>query len=209
VFDKLFSPFSDKEGNFMLRDNKGLVTPLVVILFLLLPGCSTNGGGGGGITIAQIDGTGPTVTLGAGQPGGQDVAVSTGGSDQNTKLRSKTGSLNLLAMSKDPESGVQALEIWVEKKTTSCDANGHCSTRAPIQLEKPRFESTSPQKHPGESTADTRILAQALDLSMEIPQGSVSGGDSLTVVFVIYAKAVNHLGGRVQTPKLTATWSEP
>jgi len=43
----------------------------VVSLFVLLAGCQQNGGEG--ITIAQNDGTAPTLVLGASQPGGQEV----------------------------------------------------------------------------------------------------------------------------------------
>jgi hypothetical protein len=183
------------------------INPLAVVLLLLLAGCPPSPGGG--ITIAQIDSSVPTLTLGAGQPGGQDVSVIAGGSGQNGKLTSKTGALNLLATAKDPESGVQAVEIWVNKKTTSCDVNGVCRTQQPGLLGKPTFESTSARKKPGETTAESSILAQSLDLSQEIPQMSVPPGNSLTVDLIIYAVAVNNLGGRTQTPEITATWREP
>jgi hypothetical protein len=183
---------------------------VAAVTFSSCNSCNSGGGGsGGGITIAQSDSTAPTLTLGAGQSGGQDVTVSAGGSAQNMKLTSKTGALNLLATAKDPESGVQIVEIWVGKKTTSCDANGICKTTGPGLLGKPTFESTSPQKKPGETAAESSIMAQSLNLSTEIPQGSVPAGQSLTVTLIIHAVAVNHLGGRTQTPELTATWSEP
>jgi len=171
--------------------------------------CSTSGSSGGGITISQNDITAPELTFGAGQPSGQNITVSAGGAGQNMNLTSKTGALNLLATAKDSESGVQAVEIWVNKKTTRVDANGIASTTGPGLLGKPTFDSTSAQKKPGETTAASSILAQALNLSTEIPQGSAPAGESRTVTLIMYAVAVNHLGGRTQTPELMATWSEP
>ncbi len=179
----------------------------VTILFLLLTTCSKSSGGG--ITIAQSDGTAPTLSLGAGQPGGQNVSVSGGGSGQTMKLTSKTGVLNLLATASDPESGVDTLQIWVNEKTTTCDAAGLCKTIGPGLLGKPTFDSTSPQKKPGDATAASSILAQALDLTKEIPQGSVPGGGTLAVDLIIYARAVNNLNGQTLSPVLTVTWSEP
>jgi hypothetical protein len=183
---------------------------VVFFLLLLLIGCQPPSGGGGGITIPQSDGSAPELSLGAGQQGGQNVTVSAGGSPQNLQLISKSGSLNLLATANDPESGIQALEIWVNKVTTSCDlVNNICTQSGPGLLSSPMFESSSPQKQPGDTTAAGSILAQALDLSQQIPQGSVAAGHSRTVTLTIYAVAVNHLGGRTQTPEIKAVWSEP
>lgn len=187
------------------------ITLLAGILVLSLASCQSSGGG---ITIAQNDSTAPTLTFGVGQPagqsaGGQNVTVSAGGSAQTMKLTSKSGALNLLATAKDPESGIQAVEIWMNKKTTSCDAGGICTTNNPGLLGAPMFESTSPQKNPGQTTPDGSILLQAVNLSMEIPQASVLAGESLRVSLIFHAVAVNHLGGRTQTPEITATWSEP
>ncbi len=187
----------------------GLV--MFIVATVTLSSCNGGGGGGGGITIPQNDSTSPILTLGSGQQGGQNVTVSGGGSGpgQNMKLTSKTGSLNLLATAKDPESGIQAVEIWVNGETTFCDANKICKKTGPGLLGKPTFESTSPKKNPGETTPDSSILAQPLNLSTMIPQGSVQPGESRTVTLIISAVAVNHLGGRTQTPEIKATWSEP
>lgn len=168
---------------------------------------NSGGGGGGGITIAQSDGTAPTLTLGVGQPGGQNISVSAGGSNQNMTLTSRTGSLNLLATAKDPESGVQAVEIWFNKESTFCRAAGPCTHVGPGLLGKPSFESTSPQKKPGETAADSSILAQPLNLSAEITR-KLLPGESLSVTLTFFAVAVNHLGGRTQTAEIRATWSE-
>ena len=137
------------------------------------------------------------------------MGVSAGGAANSGTLISKTGSLNIAATANDPESGVQALEIWVSKKTTSCDANGICSTSGPGLLGQPRFQSTSPKKNPGEVTSAASTLLDVLNLSTEIPQGTISAGSSRAVDIIIQAVATNHLGGKAQTPSLTLTWSEP
>lgn len=168
---------------------------------------NSGGGAGGGITIAQNDSTAPTLTLGAGQQGGQNINVNAGGSDQNMTLTSKTGSLNLLATAKDSESGVQAVEIWVNRESTFCAAASNCKHVGPGLLGKPTFESTSPQKKPGETAAESSVLAQSLNLSAAIPQ-KLLPGESRSVIFTIHAEAVNHLGGRTRTHTITATWNE-
>jgi hypothetical protein len=184
------------------------ITSFLLALLLALTAC-TPGGGGGGITIAQNDSTPPTLTLGAGQPGGQNISASAGGTGQSMTLVTKTGPVNLVATAVDPESGIQTVEIWVNQTITSCDANDVCQTSGPGLLGQPTFDSTSPQKQPGETTAESSIFATPLDLTTQIPQGSVSTGNTLTVDLTIFAVAVNHRGGRTQTPDLTLTWSEP
>jgi hypothetical protein len=177
------------------------------VTVLLLIGVACNGPNGG-IVIPASDSTGPTLALGAGQPSGQNITVNAGGSGQNMQLISKSGVLNLVATANDPESGIQAVEIWVNKRTISCDANESCSITPTLQG-IPMFESRSPQLNPGDTTAASSILAQALDLSREISQGSLSAGATLTVDISIYAVAVNHLGGQTRTPEIVATWREP
>jgi hypothetical protein len=125
------------------------------------------------------------------------------------KLTSRTGVLNLLVTAKDPESGIRTLEVWVNKKTTTCDAGGVCQTTAPGLQTKPRYENSSPQKNPGDTTPASSVIAQALDLSTEIGQTGVPSGGSLTISLILHAVATNHLGGRTQTPDLVATWSQP
>ena len=97
----------------------------------------------------------------------------------------------------------------MNKETTFCRANGICTKTGPGLLGKPSYESTSPQKKPGETTAESSILAESLNLSTEIPQGSLSAGETRTVTLIFFAVAKNHLGGQAQTPEITATWSEP
>jgi hypothetical protein len=183
-------------------------------LLLLLPtvgllGCPKNSSGGG-ITVPQSDGTAPELSLGAGQqqPNSTTYGVTAGGSPKTMTLTSKTGFLNLAATAKDQESGVQAVEIWMNRKTTTCMA-GTCTAPGPGLLSTPTYQSISPKKNPGETTSESSILLEALDLSTAIPQGGVLPGISRTVELIFFARARNNLSGQSQTPELTATWKEP
>ena len=195
----------------LIRYLTALKFPVATAFVLLSAACSScpSSGGGGGVTIPQSDSTAPSLSFGAGQPGGQNVSVSAGGSAQAMTLVSKSGPLNLLATAKDPESGIQTVEIWVNKKVTNCNAANICTTTGPGLLGKPTYESASAKKNPGDQTPDSSILAEALDLSTEIPQGGVAAGASRVVTLEMYAVAVNHLGGKTQTPQISATWKEP
>src|SRR6185503_4226762 len=172
-------------------------------LVLLLAGCK----GSGGITIPQSDSTPATLTLSAGQPNGGSATVSAGGSDQTMMLISKTGPLNLTATAQDPESGIQSLQIWVNQSSSNCEGDT-CTSSGQGLLTAPEFESTSPQKKPGEKTVAMSVLADALDLSKLIPAGSVAPGKKFFFSVIITAKAVNHLGGTAQTAQLFADWME-
>jgi hypothetical protein len=178
---------------------------LAVVLLMGLTACPP-GPGSGGITVPQSDATPPQLSLGAGQPNGQNVTVSSGGGDATMNLNARTGVLNLLATANDPESGIQTVQIWIETKTTTCQAAGPCSSSGPGLNSQPTYESTSPAKHPGDSTSASSILAEALDLATTIPQGSAPSGGSLSVSLIMWAVAANNLGGRTQTPTLTATF---
>lgn len=180
---------------------------LLLAVTLLFIGCSS-GSTTGGITIAQTDSTPPMITLGAGQPNGQNQTVNSGGSGGSLKLISKSGPLNLLVTAKDQESGVQTVQIWVNTSTTRCTGT-ICTTTGPGLLGSPTFQSTSPAKHPGDTVAATSILAEALDLTQVIPQQNVPSGDSLSVTIMIWAVAINYLGGQSQTPEIDATWKVP
>jgi hypothetical protein len=182
-----------------------------LVPLLLIFGCPPhpgNGGGSGGITITQTDTSPPSLSLGSGQQNGQDVSVKSGGNGIKMTLIRKTGPLNLLVTGNDPESGIQKLEIWINKSTTTCATGGSCTNAGPGLLGNPAFEMVSPPKNPGDMTSESATMLQAFDLSAEIPQGNVSQG-TRTVVFTIYAVAVNHLGGKVQTPEIAVTWKEP
>jgi len=60
---------------------------------------------------------------------------------------------------------------------------------------------------PGETTSDSRILVDALDLK-EIRQAPPPSGGSFILVWDIWCKAKNHLGGSIETPHITVTFSE-
>jgi hypothetical protein len=160
------------------------------------------------VTIPTSDATPPGITLGVGQPGGNQAAVSDGGAHQAMTLTSKTGSLNLTATGKDQESGVQEVNIWVNRVTETCDSGGTCTRVGPGLLGAPEFRSASPPKNPGDQVSASSILAQALDLTMRIPQGPPLPGGSRTVELIFFAQAINYLGAKTRTPELTATWME-
>jgi len=183
------------------------ILAIATVLIVSAGNCQP-GGGGGGVTIPTSDATPPEITLGAGQPGGNQAAVSGGGSPQGMTLISKTGSLNLTATGKDQESGIQEVNIWVNRVRISCDGGGTCTQAGPGLLGAPEFQSASPPKNPGDQVSASSILAQALDLTMRIPQGTPSPGGSLTVRLLFFAEPINYLGGKTRTPTLTATWSE-
>jgi hypothetical protein len=179
---------------------------LVALAASLLSSCDE--GGGGGITIPESDGSPPTISFGVAEAGqGSGVTVD-GGAGEKLTLRARTGSLNLAVTAKDPESGIQKVEIWMTKKTTRCQADDTCSMTGPGLASSPKFDSTEPQKSPGDTTAESSVLAQALDLPTEIGQFVPPPGGSFTVDLELWAVAVNHLGGRTQTARVTATWRE-
>lgn len=178
-----------------------------IVLLLLLTGANCDGSSAGGVTIPGTDGSAPTVSVQAAAtaPGGESAAVSSGGQGQAMTLRTKAGFLNLAASAKDPESGVQRLEIWISAKITSCDG-GTCQVSQPA-VGNPRFQSSTPQKNPGEQTSDSSILADVLDIAKEITRTAPAGG-SLTVEWTVFGRAKNHLGGSTDTPLLKVTYQE-
>jgi hypothetical protein len=189
----------------------GRASPLM-LLVVALAGCppqGTGGGGGGGITIPPSDATPPTVTLGIGQQNGPNVSVSAGGSTQNATLVRKTGPLNLLITANDPESGVQAAEIFYTSTVMYCDPSGCSGPAAHGLVGVPRFSSKSPQLQPGQTTSASRTLLDVLDLTAEIPQPAVASGSTRIVKLYLWGRARNNLGGTVTTPELVLTWKEP
>jgi dienelactone hydrolase len=184
-------------------------TALLVGLILVALSACTGDGGNGGVTIPTSDGSPPELSLGAGVTGGgPNVSVNTGGSDATLELRTKTGNLNLLASGKDPESGIRSLQIWINETTGSCASASPCSTRGPDLSGAPRFDSTDPPKQPGDKTSASSVMAQALNLSSEIPQSAPTGG-SFSLRWDIYATSTNYLDGTSQTRTITVTYHDP
>ncbi len=187
------------------------VASAAALLALTAASCDGGGGGGGGVTIPQNDSSPPELTLQVSEttPGSQTVSVTTSGSDQNLALQQATGTLNLVATAKDPESGIQDTQIWVNKVSTSCDAN-LCTQSGPGLLSAPRFSSPSPKKNPGDTTAASSILAQSLNLAFEIgPAPPLMPGHTRSVTIQVFATAINHLNGKSNTKLVRATFSQP
>jgi len=181
------------------------------IAVVALAAASCDGGGGGGLTVPQNDSSPPEVTLQVSEaaPGSPTVSVTTSGTDQNLALQQRTGPLNLVASAKDPESGIQDTQIWVNKVTTSCDPTT-CTTAGPGLLGAPRFSSPSPKKNPGDTGATaSSILAQSLNLAFEIPAPPLMAGDSFTVTIQAFARAINNLNGTSETKLVQATFRQP
>jgi hypothetical protein len=183
------------------------------LLFAFVFGGCTNGGNGGtptdGVTVDQNDATAPTLQLSAAETGGGNpqVDVKPGDSPKALQLRTKTESINLIATARDDESGVQKLQIWVNKKTTLC-SGGTCTPAGPGLAGAPRFQSTEPKQPAGAVVSRQKTLLAALVLRDEIPQASPGAGGSLTVEITIQARAANHLDTEARTPVITARWSE-
>ena len=184
-------------------------TVLFAAIILIALSACTGGGSDGGITIPTSDGSPPELSLGAGVTGGgPNVSVDTGGSDAALELRNKAGNLNLLASGKDPESGIKSLEIWINETTGRCASAGPCSTGGPDLSGAPRFDSTDPPKQPGDKTSASSLMAQALNLSSEIP-GAAPPGGSFSLRWDIYATSTNYLDGTSQTRTITVTYHDP
>ena len=130
-----------------------------------------------------------------------------GGAGATLILTAKTGPLNVSASGNDPESGVQAVEIFVNTKVTRCQGTA-CSGSGQGVSAIPRFQSSGPARLPGETFSAASILADAIDLAHEIPQTPPPPGDKIIVEFELQAKAANNLGGRTQTPLLHARFEE-
>jgi hypothetical protein len=182
---------------------------LIALASTLVLGGDCPNSGSGGVTIPSNDGSPPTLSFGLGQQNGADVSVAAGGAPESMTLVARTGPLNLLATADDPESGVQDVQIWMTKRTSSCDADEICASQGPGSPQQPRFSNPQPPKAPGENVSAGSILGQALELSAEIPQAGPPPGGTLTVEFRFWAVAVNYLGGSSITPVISATWTEP
>jgi hypothetical protein len=171
-------------------------------------GCQDSGAGG--ITVAATDESSPNLSLGVAEEGASASAtVGTTGNDATVTVAAKTSKLTLVATATDNESGVQDVQIWViDPRTELCDAAGVCSGGAPGLTTGVRFDAPTPQVAPGGTTSASTILGQSLDLSQELDQAAPPAGHTRTTSFAVYAVAVNHLGGRAVTKRVTVTFSE-
>jgi hypothetical protein len=187
---------------------RAIVGLAVAVLVGAAAACDDDGSSGGGITIQASDSTPPELSLSVAVAGGTEKAtVEPGGTAQTFTLPNRTGTLNLAATAKDEQTGVQRVQIWMTTTVTSCDSAGVCSGGNPTLPGQPLFESTQPAKSPGETTAASSIELEALPLSDAI-KGSAPPGGTLSVELELHAVAVNHLGQRAQTAKVTVIWDE-
>jgi hypothetical protein len=181
----------------------------LVALAVSLTACEDTGPPGPGrISVPRADASPPTVTLTARATAadGPRVAVRSSGIERRMTLRAKTGALELVATATDPESGVQAVEVWVSKFSSFC-GTATCTGGEPA-VTAPRFAWAAPSRQPGQTTATGGTLPDALDLTREIPQGPLSPRQARSVRLTIWAKASNNLRGTTETPKLVARYDE-
>jgi hypothetical protein len=154
--------------------------------------------------VATSDGTGPTVSLSLEHDGN---ATST--SNPKLVLSSKTGKLNLVANAEDDESGIQTLEIYVDKISYSCPTQGGtCSVPSHGLQRTPTFQSSTPKKNPGDAMTPSSVMLQWIVLDQAIPQTPPAQGTTRTVEWEVHARAVNNFGTEAVTPLLYAVWSE-
>ena len=185
---------------------------MVLVLVALAAGltaCQDTGPPGAGrIRVPPADASPPTVTLTARATaaGGPRLAVRSSGTERRVTLRAKTGALELVATATDPESGVQAVEIWVSKFSSFC-GTATCTGGEPA-VTAPRVAWAVPRRHPGQATAPGGTLPGSLDLTREIPQGPLAPRQARSVRLTIWAKASNNLRGTTETARLVARYEE-
>jgi hypothetical protein len=183
------------------------VLPAAILVFLTTAsGCPQPTG----ITIQASDSSAPSLTLGvqATVAGGPGATVEVGGVDQTISLTAKTGALNLLASATDPETGVRSVEIWVERTVTRCPGVSLCSGGNPPLLGGPEFSSTEPVRPSGATDSPSSLLADAIDLTAQIPQSAPAPGTSRTIRWRFWSEAENHLQGRSVTPVVEVVFHE-
>jgi hypothetical protein len=164
--------------------------------------------GAGRIGVPPTDASPPTVTLTAWATAadGPRLAVRSSGIERRMTLPAKTGALELVATATDPESGVQAIEIWVSKFSSFC-STASCTGGEPA-VTAPRVAWAVPRRHVGQATAPGGTLPGALDLTREIPQSPLAPRQARSVGLTIWAKASNNLRGTTETARLVARYDE-
>ena len=172
----------------------------------LAAGCG--GGTSGGIVVPQTDATPPTLTLQVGVANGPSGSVAPGGTGSALTLTAKTGTLNISASARDPESGVRTVRVLVDKTITECTPPDACTMQNPGLTSAPSLLSDSPARSPGETVSESSVLLDSIDLATEIRQTPPAAGTTLTATLRLTARATNYLGGSSVTPALTVTWKE-
>jgi hypothetical protein len=180
------------------------VLALGVTLVSLLASCTDDGGGGSTYgPIADIDASGPGISLTVAS-GNEWIAV-TPDSGSEALAPTGMGPITLSASADDHESGVQDIQIWIRQKTTTCTANGTCSTKQPT-VGAPAYSSPVAQGQPGELAELVRTLTVPHDPALP---GRPEPGGSWSVELTIWAVAVNHLSGKTETASAVLSWSYP
>lgn len=161
----------------------------------------------GDITVPQTDATPPTVSLSVAVAGSNSTAgASSGGSAVTFTLGNKSVTLNIAATAKDPESGIQALEIDVGNQLeVICSSPSNCSSSGQGNV-SPMWSSSTPQVSPGNTGVSTSTLLESFvpsAVGLLHPQQQPPAGGTLTESFTISAKATNNLGASASTPDIT------
>ena len=161
----------------------------------------------GDLTVPQTDATPPTVSLSVGVVGSNSTTTTaSGGSAVTLTLGNKTVTLNIAATAKDPESGVQALEIDVGNQIEKiCTGPSQCSGGSMGNV-SPMWTSSTPAVSPGGSGVSTSTMLESFvpsSVGLLHPQQQPPAGGTLTESFTISAKATNNLGASASTPEIT------
>ena len=155
-----------------------------------------------GPVVAASDSTPPEASF--------SLSHSTSGSASSGTLTllTKTGPLYFSATGKDPETGIQAVEIWLTTSSTFCDSSGICTQSGPGLVGAPTWTSTQPKKNPGEVMSPTSFLVDWVELGTSISQQPLSPGESRSKTWEAWAVVKNNLGMVTTTGVVKATWSE-
>jgi hypothetical protein len=123
-------------------------------------------------------------------------------------LLTKTGPLYFSAVGRDPETGIQDVQIWLEWSSEFCDVFDQCFGDGSGLLGAPAWTSTSPQAHPGEPMSESSLLVEWVELSTSIGQRPLLPGETRFKSWKAWVVVKNNLGMSTQTAPVSATWSE-
>jgi hypothetical protein len=154
-----------------------------------------------GPVVAATDSTPPIASLSLSHtPSGS-------ASSGDLKLLTKSGPLYFSAVGRDPETGIQDVQIWVSVKSSFCDAES-CTGDSGGLIGAPRWTSTSPKKNPGEPMSETSLLLEWVELGTALYQGRLMPGESQFTKWTAHAVVKNNLGMTTTTGDVTATFFE-